>query len=558
MHVRLHQLNPIIGDVEGNTAAVLSAMDRAEDDNVELLILPELVVAGYPPMDLLERNAFRNAIYAANQKIIESSGKMAIIFGTVTPNPSEYGRKCFNSAIVAQGGAEIGRANKTLLPTYDVFDDLRYFEPNEGFECVTFNGTSLGITICEDIWYNENDIQYHVYELNPAEELAKRGAKAIINISASPFTKTKPHNRREMLQNHARALNLPVFYCNQVGANTELVFDGDSMAVDAGARLKARAPLFEEAYVDLNWKTNSGTMINIGDDPAKVPSKQKGIFRGLVLGLRDYLHKTGISEKVVLGLSGGIDSALVACIAAEALGPENVTGVMMPSEFSSEGSITDSEQLAENLGIKLLRLSISDVFDRFLETLNPVFENSGTFGITEENLQPRIRGVLLMAISNKYGHILLNTGNKSELATGYCTLYGDMNGGLGVISDLYKTEVYEIARWLNEYHYEREIIPESVLKKAPSAELRPGQKDSDILPEYDVMDSILYLYIEKQKPAGEIADEGFDLEVVKKVIKRVDHYEYKRFQAVPGLKVSTKAFGSGRRWPIVQRWTENQ
>jgi len=529
-------------------------MANAEEDGIELLILPELAVCGYPPMDLLEREAFREKIYEANKKIVDVSGETGVLFGTVRPNPSEYGRKCFNSAILAHRGAVVGRTDKTLLPTYDVFDDLRYFEPNRDFQCIDFKGATIGVTICEDIWYNENDIQYHVYETNPALELKRMEAEAIVNISASPFTKTKPGSRLEMLLNHARDLSLPIFYCNQVGANTELVFDGDSMAIDSDAVLQARAPLFEEAYVDLDWEPGSGSVGTKGSRPEGTPSKQEGIFRALKLGLRDYLHKTGISERVILGLSGGIDSSLVACIAAEALGPEQVTGVTMPSEFSSEGSISDSEKLADNLGIRLHRISISDIFERFGEALKPLFENT-TFGVAEENLQSRIRGVLLMAISNKFGHMLLNTGNKSELATGFCTLYGDMNGGLGVISDLYKTEVYELAHWLNEHHYEKEIIPQSILTKAPSAELRPDQKDSDTLPVYDQLDPILYLYIEKQKKVEEIAKDGFDLDVVKRVVKRVDHYEYKRFQAVPGLKVSTKAFGSGRRWPIVQQWT---
>lgn len=558
MNVRLHQLNPTIGDIEANTAAILKAIQKAEEDGIELLILPELAVCGYPPMDLLEREDFREAVYTANQQIIEAAGETAVIFGTIKPNGSNYGRKCFNAALLAYQGAEVAQVNKTLLPTYDVFDDFRYFEPNnQSFECIEFKEARLGITICEDIWYNENDIQYHTYEVNPAKELAGRGADVIINISASPFTKTKPGSRQEMLQNHARGLHLPVFYCNQVGANTELVFDGDSMVIDSGANVTGRAPLFEEAWVDVDWELKSNSVINIGSPPAEVPSKPEGIFRGLVLGLRDYLRKTGISEKVIVGLSGGIDSSLVACIAAEAVGALNVTGMTMPSEFSTEGSIADSEQLAKNLGIKLYRLSIEQVYDQFEEVLQPIFEGA-PFGVAEENLQSRIRGILLMAISNKFGYLLLNTGNKSELATGFCTLYGDMNGGLGIISDVYKTEVYEISRWLNTHYYKKEMIPVTVLEKEPSAELRPGQKDSDTLPEYDVLDPILFLYIEKQKSVKKILQEGFDSDVVNRVIKRVDHYEYKRFQSVPGLKMSTKAFGTGRRWPVVQQWTKNK
>ncbi|MDX1618956.1 MAG: NAD+ synthase [Balneolaceae bacterium] len=557
MRVRLHQLNPTVGDIRAATDAILQAMKNAEQAGVELLVLPEMTVCGYPAMDLLEREAFREAVYSANRRIVEASGATGVIFGTIKPNVSAYGRKCYNTALLAHRGKELAQVNKTLLPTYDVFDDLRYFEPNETFECIEFKGARLGITICEDIWYNENDIQYHTYEVNPARKLAEMGADAIINISASPFTKTKPRSRQEMLRNHVRELQIPIFYCNQVGANTELVFDGDSIAMDRQSAVVGRAPLFEEAFIDLEWEPSSGSLENKGKKPAEIPSKEAGIFRGLTLGLKDYLRKTGISEKVVLGLSGGIDSSLIACLAAESLGAQNVVAVTMPSEFSSEGSVSDSERLAGNLGITLHRLTISEIYDRFNESLEPLFQDT-SFGVAEENLQSRIRGVLLMAISNKVGYMLLNTGNKSELATGFCTLYGDMNGGLGIISDLYKSEVYELARWLNESYYEETVIPESVLEKAPSAELRPGQEDRDTLPEYDVLDPILYNYIELQRSAADIAAEGFDIDLVKKVIWRVDRYEYKRFQAVPGLKMSTKAFGTGRRWPIVQRWSDNR
>jgi len=556
MKVRIQQLNPTIGDIKGNKALILNALYSAGTSDVDLLILPELVLAGYPPMDLLERMAFLNAIYTSNEEIVAATGDTALIFGTVTPNLSKYGRKCFNAAIVAQSGKVLAEIHKTLLPTYDVFDDLRYFEANKTFNCVEFNGIKLGVTICEDIWYNENDIQYHTYELNPAEELAELGADAIINISASPFTKTKPDSRSMMLQKHARELNLPVFYANQVGANTELVFDGDSMVVDAETNIVARAPLFKEAFVDVEWDPQKNKLDNLSGNLKKIPGKTENIFNALVFGLRDYLEKTGITDRVLLGLSGGIDSALVACIAAEALGPEKVVGVTMPSEFSSKASVSDSEKLAENLGITLHELSVEKLYEQYLDVLKPLFEGT-EFGVAEENIQSRIRGALLMAISNKFGHMLLNTGNKSELATGYCTLYGDMAGGLGVISDLYKVEVFEMARWLNEYHYEKEVIPRTVIEKPPSAELRPDQKDSDTLPDYDVLDAILECYIEKQESVEEISVRGYPRETVEKVVKLVDSTEFKRFQAVPGLKVSTKTFGSGRRWPIVQGWTRN-
>lgn len=560
MKLRVQQLNPTIGDIAGNQDLILNAIEAAAADETDLLILPELVVAGYPPMDLLERRAFLESVYTANSEIVAATQDIntAVIFGTVTPNASGFGRKCFNSALVAQHGETVAEVHKTLLPTYDVFDDLRYFEPNETFCCVEVQGRKLGITICEDIWYNENDIQYHTYEVNPAEELASQGAEAIVNISASPFTKNKPAGRQTMLQNHARRLQIPIFYANQVGANTDLIFDGDSMVIDANSKIIARTPLFKEASIDVVWTPGTKNLRSSegASAIAEKPDKIAGMFEALVFGLGDYLAKTGITDKVVLGLSGGIDSALTACVAAEALGPENVMAVTMPSQFSSEGSVSDSEQLAQNLGIKLHRFSVEELYGQFLDVLKPLFDGTD-FGVAEENLQSRIRGVLLMAVSNKFGHMLLNTGNKSELATGYCTLYGDMAGGLGIISDLYKLEVYEMCRWLNRDYYRDEVIPESIIQKPPSAELKPDQKDSDSLPDYEVLDAILERYIEKQQSVEEIAGQGYDLETVGKVVALVDRTEFKRFQAVPGLKVSTKSFGRGRRWPIVQRWNHS-
>ncbi len=557
MKVRVQQLNPTIGDLKSNTESILGTLEAAEDDGVDLLIIPELAVCGYPPMDLLERESFLQSIYRSNEKIIDSAGDTAIIFGSVTENTSAYGRKCFNSALIAESGQLLGEVHKTLLPTYDVFDDLRYFEENKEFKCIDIKGRKLGITICEDIWYNENDIQYHTYETNPARELADLGAEAIINISASPFTKTKPESRCRMLQNHVKQLGLPIFYANQVGANTEIIFDGDSMVIDNRKKVVARAELFKEDFIDVNWNPDSDeleALQHVDRDPF---SKVQNMFNALILGLRDYLAKTGITDKVILGLSGGIDSALVACIAAKALGPDKVTAVTMPSEFSSKGSIDHSRKLAENLGIIFQEISIEDLYDGYLDKLEPFFKGT-SFGVAEENLQSRIRGDLLMAISNKFGHMLLNSGNKSELATGYCTLYGDMAGGLGIIADLYKTEVYEMASWLNREFYEKEVIPREILDKPPSAELKPDQQDSDTLPDYSILDSILELYIEKQLSAEDITGQGYDEQTVKKTIKLVDNSEYKRYQSVPNLKISTKAFGTGRRWPIVQKWTDNQ
>lgn len=556
MNIRLQQLNPTIGDLSGNKTRILDAIQKAEADGIEFLLLPELAVCGYPPADLVERPVFRELCYQVNSEIISATKNIAVVFGSLTPNHSRVGRTCFNSAIVAQNGAEIARVHKALLPTYDVFDDLRYFEPGTEFEPVVINGVPFGITICEDIWFNDNEIQYHIYDINPAQILAEKGVQSIINISASPFTRTKPVSRTQMLCNHAKELGLPVFYVNQVGAQTELIFDGDSMVIDATGYITCRAARFVSTYIDVEFDTKSG-FINGGiysDCEREKPNPNAVTFGALKLGISDYLCKSGAAEKVVLGLSGGIDSALVCVLAVEALGAENVLGVTMPSDFSSEGSISDSQLLANNLGIELQTIPIKPVFQAFTDQLNPLFEGR-TFNITEENLQSRTRGVLLMAISNKFRYMLLNTGNKSETAVGYCTLYGDMAGGLAVISDLFKTEVYALCHWLNDEYFKKEVIPKSILNKAPSAELRPGQKDSDSLPEYDVLDAILKAYLEDQRSREEIISLGFEEEIIDHVLRLVDLNEHKRYQAAPGLKLTEKAFGVGRRWPIVQKWT---
>lgn len=556
LNIRLEQLNPTIGDLVGNRALILDAIKRAEEDSVDLLILPELVVCGYPPMDLMEREVFRELCYQVNQEIIEATGRTTVIFGSITPNEKRVGRKCFNSAIVASGKKEIARIHKALLPTYDVFDDLRYFEPGTEFEPVEIHGIPFGITVCEDIWFNDNEIQYHTYSVNPAEELAEKGAKAIINISASPYSKNKPVSRVGMLQKHARELQLPLFYVNQVGANTELIFDGDSLALAPDGYIVTRDERFKSTFVDVDYNPNTQRLEagEYSDCERVAPYKIGTMFQALVLGVKDYLRKSKLGNKVVLGLSGGIDSALVCTIAAQAVGPENVLAVTMPSKYSSSGSIVDSQQLADNLGVELLEISIKPVFDSYLNQLKPLFEGT-ELNVAEENLQSRSRGDLLMAISNKFGHMLLNTGNKSETAVGYCTLYGDMAGGLGVISDLYKTEVYEMCRWLNEEYFMREVIPNAIIEKEPSAELRPDQKDSDSLPDYGTLDAILQYYLEDQASREQIIAKGYDEDLVDRILRLVDISEHKRYQAAPGLKVSAKAFGVGRRWPIVQRWT---
>jgi NAD+ synthetase len=554
--IRLEQLNPTIGDLLGNKKMILDALAKAEADGVDILILPELVVCGYPPMDLIERKIFRELCYNINEEIINATDKITVIFGSITENTSKIGRACFNSAIVAKNKKEIGCAHKALLPTYDVFDDLRYFEPGKGFDPINISGISFGITICEDIWFNDNEIQYHTYSINAAEELAKKGGRAIINISASPYSKNKSVTRVNMLKKHAKELYLPIFYVNQVGANAELIFDGDSLALGPNGDVIACNSPFTPNFCDVRYHSEDQKLESISESYIQHQAKNKigTVFDALVLGVRDYLSKSRLGKKVILGLSGGIDSALVCVIAKEAVGAHNVLAVTMPSQYSSVESVSDSKRLAESLGITLIEIPIKSIFESFLHQLEPHFANTEE-NVAEENLQSRTRGDLLMALSNKFGHTLLNTGNKSETAVGYCTLYGDMAGGLGVISDLYKTEVYEMCQWLNEEYYRKEIIPNTIITKEPSAELRPDQKDSDSLPNYATLDAILQYYLENQSSIEEIIARGFDENLVYKTTRLVDINEHKRFQAAPGLKVSAKAFGSGRRWPIVQQWS---
>jgi NAD+ synthetase len=557
MKIRIQQLNPTIGDIDGNTQKIQSALKKAENKKVKLLILPELCTCGYSPMDLLEYSDFLDDVGRANQRIIKETKLTALIFGTLTPNQDKHGRPCFNAALMAQEGKIIGEIHKTLLPNYDVYDEARYFEPNKSFHCVEWQERKLGITIYEDIWGNTQSPQGGRYVANPVRELVDLGAEAIINISASHFTISKSESRLKMLQEYARNSHRPVFYANQVGANTSLVSDGDSMVVNSKGKVIARAPLFEESFVDVEWEeTNEVKAIN-PTPPAKLPSRNERNFQALKRGLKDYIKKTGITADVILGLSGGIDSALAACIAAEAIGPEHVMGAAMPSEFSSENSAEDAELLAENLGIGFQKIPIKSIYHTYLDALVPIFGDT-EFGTAEENLQARIRGVLLMAIANKFNLFLLNSGNKSELAMGYCTLYGDTNGALAIISDLYKTEVYELARWLNKSYYNKEIIPQEILDKPPSAELRPGQKDSDHLPEYGLLDSVLKLYLEEQQSIKDIVACGFDKDLVEQIIQMADQNEYKRYQSPPGIKIQNKSFGTGRRRPVVQAWKADE
>lgn len=557
MNIRIAQFNPVVGDIAGNEQLVFNQLRDAEQAGIKLMITTELVTCGYPAMDYFEKDAFADRVEQTNQKLIEATSHTALLFGTITRTSPGASRKLYNTAILARNGQEISRVHKTLLPTYDVFDELRYFEPNTDFNPVELDGVPFGITICEDIWNNLNEYNYHHYQINPVTELKKRGARVIINISASPYSANKPEQRRQMLFNQVRQAGLPVLYANQCGANTEIVFDGDSMAMNSNGEVVDRARLFEPDHLDVQLNSDLNPEGLSTNTPIPIPDEQECTFSALKTGLGDYLQKTGLGNQLVLGLSGGIDSALTAVIAAETVGPQNVTGITMPSEFSSGGSVKDSEKLAENLGIKFHQIPVKSVYEQVLEVLGPIFEGTA-FSVAEENIQSRIRGMFLMASSNKFGQVLLNTGNKSELAVGYCTLYGDMAGGLSLLGDVYKTEVYRICNWLNEKYYQKEVIPENIISKPPSAELRPDQKDSDSLPEYEILDAILYEYIENLKSANEIAEKGFPAETVEQIVRLVDFSEYKRKQSPPVIRISSKAFGSGRRIPIVQKWTSNQ
>ena len=555
MKVRLAQLNPIVGDLVGNTDKIIDSIESAKRDGIALIVFPELVICGYPPMDLIERPSFIEYILNMNQKVIHSSTGISVIWGSISKNESGTGRPLFNSLYFAEDGKLQTIVHKTLLPTYDVFDEFRYFEPATEWDTFTWNGIKLGLSICEDYWYNDND--YHRYTVHPAQILKEKGAELMVNISASPFSKYKPNQRYEMLKRHCDEEQLPIIYVNQVGANTEIIFDGDSMVLNRDGSIIERAPLFEEAYIDAEWDSLNSKFKSVTKRFQSAIGDEERQFKALVLGLKDYVEKSKISSKVILGLSGGIDSALTAAIAVEALGKDAVIGITMPSHYSSSGSVDDSISLATNLGMEIHTLPIKAIYDSVESTLEPLF-NGTDFGIAEENIQSRSRGLVLMSISNKFGYMLLNTGNKSEMAVGYCTLYGDMAGGLSILSDLYKIEVFKMSKWLNETYYKREIIPWNTITKPPSAELRPDQKDQDSLPEYEILDAILYSYIEEKQSLRDIVKKGFEIEVVKKVIRLVDYNEYKRRQAPPGLRISSKAFGIGRRIPIVQKWTPIQ
>ena len=547
MKIALAQINPTVGDFAGNTRLILDFKDRAAEQGADLVVYPELCVCGYPPADLLEKASFlARSAEALEQIAAKTAGGPAILCGTalaasVDGKPSE-GKRARNVAALLSGGGVSFLQQKMLLPFYDVFDEQRYFSPSKPQQVVELDGVRLAVTICEDAWNDKNFWPRRLYKNDPMEELMRQQPAVHINLSSSPFWHGKRALRRQMLAAIARRDGVPVLLCNQVGGNDSLIFDGSSMALNARGELIAQAASFQEdmVMVDLNDPCDSAAT------PAPDEDDTAAAYLALVLGTRDYVRKCGF-RKVLVGLSGGIDSALVAAIAKEALGAENVMGIGMPSPYSSPGSIDDSRKLAANLGIRFELIGISGLFQEYTHALEPLFAGMKT-DTTEENIQSRIRGGLLMALSNKFSALVLTTGNKSEMAVGYCTLYGDMVGALAVIGDLVKTRVYAVCNWLNR---DGEIIPRAILEKPPSAELRPDQKDTDSLPPYEVLDPILEAYVERYETPEQIAQaNGFPLELVQQVVRLVERSEYKRQQAAPVLKVTSKSFGMGRRFPI--------
>jgi NAD+ synthase/NAD+ synthase (glutamine-hydrolysing) len=546
--IALLQINPTVGDLAGNSRLIADAVRTAAGRGADLAVTPELALVGYLPRDLLLSPDFVESSWRRlNHLAVELGELPPALVGLPEPNHSDEGRPLFNTAALLRGGRVEQRFRKALLPTYDVFDEDRYFEPFHGAQVLDLGGRRVGISICEDIWNDRDFWKRRRYHHDPVEELVRAGADAIVNLSASPFTAGKHRLREEMLASMARRHGVPIAYVNQWGGNDDLVFDGRSCAFAASGAPVARGRAFDGDIVVCDIDRLE-PIIETGD-----PAIESEIWHALVLGTRDYARKCGFT-RALLGLSGGIDSSLTAVVAAEALGAQNVLGVLMPSPFSSPGSIDDSRELAANLGIETLTLPISDVVNAMERTLADAFAGTAR-DVTEENIQARIRGNLLMALSNKRGALLLTTGNKSELAVGYCTLYGDMSGGLAVIADVPKTMVYRVARWLNA-RSGRLVIPEAVLTKAPSAELRPNQTDQDTLPPYDVLDEILRRHIERHQPAAEIIAAGCDAATVQRVLRMIRAAEFKRKQAAPGLKVTDRAFGTGWRMPIAAQLSD--
>ena len=553
MKIALAQLNYHIANFEENTKKIIHATEQAIQCGAELVIFSELAICGYPPQDLLEQREFIDRCISEIKKLLPYSNQLAIIIGGPGLNPSAKGKRLFNSAYLLHKGKISGIHHKTLLPTYDIFDEYRYFEQNNDFKLGEINGKKCAITICEDLWYEqpvENSFDRNkLYRNAPMKHLSKLQPDFIINIAASPFSYTQEITRKEVLHRNARKYQKPVIYLNQVGAHSELIFDGGSMIINSEGQLVHQLKHFEEDFYVFDpesaAKPSIPTIISFEDDY----SVTGRIYQALVLGVRDFFRKMNF-KSAIIGLSGGIDSAVTLIIMSEALGHENVHVLLMPSKYSSEHSVKDAVELADNLQINYDIIHIQDIVDSFSGALMPVFDNNMT-GITEENIQARVRGVLLMAYSNNYGHILLNTSNKSEAAVGYGTLYGDMNGSLSVLGDVYKTRVYKLAEFINK---DKEKIPQHIISKPPSAELRPDQKDTDSLPDYASLDTILHHYIELKKGETEITNMGFDKSLVKKIISLVNRNEFKRYQTPPMLRISTKGFGMGRRMPLVAKY----
>jgi NAD+ synthase (glutamine-hydrolysing) len=560
MKIGFAQINTTVGDLSGNCDLIIRAYERLAAAGAELVLTPELAITGYPPQDLVFKSRFVPENLAILDKLHARVEDAALLVGFVDRNAGR-GKPFRNAAALLERGKPIRKTYKSLLPTYDVFDEERYFQPAESVEPFDVHGKKIGVTICEDIW-TEHYLPRPLYDCEPVRSLVEQGAEIIVNLSSSPFSLHKPAIRYEMVAGLARAHQRPICYCNLIGGNDQLVFDGNSFAVNAAGKLIAQLAAFREDEKVVDTDSTAAMEFHEGKTPGQ-------LFSALSLGVRDYFRKCGFHSAVV-GLSGGVDSAVTAVIAVDALGAENVTGVSMPSQYSSRGSIDDARTLARNLGIKLLEIPIGDAFAVFKSQFKEIFKGLPE-NETEENMQPRLRAMTLMALSNKFGHLVLSTGNKSELAVGYCTIYGDMAGGLAVISDVPKTMVYELARWVNSDYaarsdYRRDppspdsgvagIIPRSTIDKAPSAELKPNQKDQDTLPPYEILDQILQLYVEENLSARDIIARGFDEKTVRWVQRRVDLNEYKREQAAPGLKVTSRAFGLGRRMPIAQRYVD--
>ncbi|MBI3549982.1 MAG: NAD+ synthase [Elusimicrobia bacterium] len=540
MKIALAQIDTTVGDIRGNVGTILAYYRKACGLSADLVLFPELAVAGYPCWDLLEQRDFVAANLVALKSLAREAKTTPMVVGYVDVNPAKLGKPLFNSTALLHRGKVAARRHKSLLPTYDVFDEARYFEPAKSNAPFAIGGTRVGLSICEDAWNDASFWPKRLYHRDPVSEQINAGARILLNVSSSPFHRGKGAFRRKMLKKYAQR-GRPIVYCNLVGGNDELVFDGNSFALDGKGRLLARAKAFEEDLVIADLSATSRPA------EARETAEIEEIYRALVLGLKDYVRKCGFKD-VLVGLSGGIDSALVCAIAAAALGPEHVSGVSMPSMYSSPGSVTDAEELARNLGVKLLSVPITSTYDAFISSLAETLGTGGS-GVAEQNLQARIRGSVLMALSNKTGALLLSTGNKSELSVGYCTLYGDMSGGLAVIADVPKTTVYDLSRWINR---DKTIIPEASLTKPPSAELKPNQRDQDDLPPYDVLDDVMTAYVEEGLDAAAIAKRGHLRSLVDDILRRVDRNEYKRRQAAPGLRITPKAFGIGRRMPIAR------